>query len=204
MMMSQGSLLPSSYVTTLLESRLAQSDASHGWIVDGYPRTAGQARNLVRSPHCPDVLVVLESSDDAARARIAGRRRDTCTRGDDAPHVADKRIATYHAEMPGVLRVMREAGVHVRFVDASAHPQAVFQAVRESLCELDPTSRSNVLVAGLPGVGKGTQGALMAEAFGVPHVSTGSLVRQAVHGQCAASLMADQLEVGEDKVSAHA
>ena len=40
-----------------------------------------------------------------------------------------------------------------------------------------------VLMLAAPGAGKGTQGGLIAEHFGVPHVATGDLLRAHVAGE---------------------
>jgi adenylate kinase len=40
--------------------------------------------------------------------------------------------------------------------------------------------RSAILMFGPPGSGKGTQAALLAEAFGIPHISTGDILREHV------------------------
>lgn len=37
-----------------------------------------------------------------------------------------------------------------------------------------------LVLLGLPGAGKGTQGDQIAEKYGIPHISTGSIIRQAV------------------------
>jgi adenylate kinase len=38
----------------------------------------------------------------------------------------------------------------------------------------------NIVLMGMPGVGKGTQAAALEEHLGVPHVSTGDILREAV------------------------
>ena len=40
-----------------------------------------------------------------------------------------------------------------------------------------------VLMLAAPGAGKGTQGGLIAEHFGVPHIATGDLLREHVSGE---------------------
>ena len=37
-----------------------------------------------------------------------------------------------------------------------------------------------LVLLGLPGAGKGTQGDLIAQKYGIPHISSGSLIREAV------------------------
>ncbi len=37
-----------------------------------------------------------------------------------------------------------------------------------------------LVLLGLPGAGKGTQGDLIAAKYGIPHISTGHIIRQAV------------------------
>jgi adenylate kinase len=59
----------------------------------------------------------------------------------------------------------------------------------------------NILLMGPPGAGKGTQGALLAEALGVPKFATGDLLRDAVKrgtplGIQAGHLVSDDLILG--------
>lgn len=60
-----------------------------------------------------------------------------------------------------------------------------------------------ILIMGPPGSGKGTQGALLAERYGVPHISTGELLRAEVEsgserGQHIDSIIKDGNMVGSD------
>ena len=41
-----GELVPDNLMIQLIQQRLAQPDVSHGWILEGYPRTAFQAEEL--------------------------------------------------------------------------------------------------------------------------------------------------------------
>ena len=41
-------------------------------------------------------------------------------------------------------------------------------------------SRLNLIILGKQGAGKGTQSTVLCEKFGIPHVSTGDILRNAV------------------------
>lgn len=44
--MGQGKLVPDEIVNEVLKDRITKPDAKNGWILDGYPRTLGQAKEL--------------------------------------------------------------------------------------------------------------------------------------------------------------
>ncbi|HBI02725.1 MAG TPA: adenylate kinase [Paenibacillaceae bacterium] len=48
----------------------------------------------------------------------------------------------------------------------------------------------NVILMGLPGAGKGTQGERIVEEFGIPHISTGDMFRAAIREQTEMGLLA--------------
>jgi len=55
-----------------------------------------------------------------------------------------------------------------------------------------------IVILGAPGSGKGTQAALLKEQYGIPHISTGALLRQAVEKQTPLGLKAKAImERGE-------
>lgn len=57
---------------------------------------------------------------------------------------------------------------------------------------------TRILVLGRPGSGKGTQGVRVAEQLGVPHISTGDLLRAEVEaGSSLGAVVAEHLEAGE-------
>jgi adenylate kinase len=68
------------------------------------------------------------------------------------------------------------------------------------------TARPHLVLIGPPGCGKGTQALRIAEGFGIPHISTGAILRAAVRAgsalgrQVAATIQAGSL-VGDDVMS---
>jgi adenylate kinase len=56
----------------------------------------------------------------------------------------------------------------------------------------------NVMLLGAPGAGKGTQAAKIIEAYGLPHISTGDILRKAVADQTSLGLEAKRyMDAGE-------
>jgi adenylate kinase len=70
-------LVSDDIVLAILKDRMAQPDVAKGIILDGFPRTAGQAaaldRLLAASGQKVTAAVSLEVDDDAMVARVSGR-----------------------------------------------------------------------------------------------------------------------------------
>jgi adenylate kinase len=76
-LMDAGQLVPDDVIIAMLESRIGQPDCAKGFILDGFPRTEGQAEALdsmlKRRGARIDVVLFLEVDEDALADRIAGR-----------------------------------------------------------------------------------------------------------------------------------
>ena len=78
--MESGKLVPDHLVTSLLKQRIVQEDCvKHGWLLDGFPRTAAQATVLSEENIIPDAVVVLDVDDETLVKRVVGRRLDPVT-----------------------------------------------------------------------------------------------------------------------------
>lgn len=75
--MEAGGLVSDDIVLAILQDRMAQPDVARGVILDGFPRTAGQAAALdallVGAGQRVTAAVSLEVDDEAMIARVAGR-----------------------------------------------------------------------------------------------------------------------------------
>ena len=117
-----GALVPDEVVIDIIKERLAEDDCQNGYILDGFPRTVGQAEALDQLGIEMDVVVSIEVSDDDIVDRMSGRRVcsgcgasyhtkfipsadgvhcDKCgavltMRKDDAPDVVLSRLKVYH------------------------------------------------------------------------------------------------------------
>ena len=121
--MERGELVPDEIVIELVKERLRAPDCARGFIMDGFPRTIGQAEALRDAGIDIDFIVEIEVSDDEILRRMSGRRvhsasgrtyhvefnpprvpgKDDVTgellvqRADDNEETVRQRIAVYHA-----------------------------------------------------------------------------------------------------------
>lgn len=94
---ARGDLLPDDAATDLIRLHLLHADLRKGFILDGYPATAVQAKALDRmleDQQLPKaIVVVLEASDDVIRKRMKARRQ-----ADDKPDIIEERIQEFRNE----------------------------------------------------------------------------------------------------------
>lgn len=122
--MDEGKLVPDSVIIGIVADRLAQPDCAGGFILDGVPRTIGQAQALDDHGVTFDKVLSIEISDGEIEERMSGRRVcqscgapyhvkarppkqegvcDSCggqlvQREDDKAETVRKRLEVYHAE----------------------------------------------------------------------------------------------------------
>ena len=120
--MDTGKLVSDEIVIELLNNRIQDPDCANGFILDGVPRTIGQAEALEQAGIRFDAAVALENDDEVIIERIGGRRVcevcgasyhlkhspakvdgvcDKCggklvQRKDDAPETVKNRLEVYH------------------------------------------------------------------------------------------------------------
>ena len=59
--MDEGNLVPNEVVVEMVVNRLRQPDAQeHGWLLDGYPRSAEQAEAIEAAGIRPDVFILIK------------------------------------------------------------------------------------------------------------------------------------------------
>lgn len=114
--MSRGELVPDSVVNRMVADRLRQDDAAAGFLLDGYPRTVGQAYTLAGMLAMLDVDldVVLHFTVPLAEleARIAKRQSEE-GRDDDDAKIFERRMKEYRDQTTDVVPHYRDAGLLV-------------------------------------------------------------------------------------------
>ncbi|MBN1497848.1 MAG: adenylate kinase [Spirochaetes bacterium] len=82
--MNRGELVPDSLIMDIMEKRLQADDCGKGFILDGFPRTIGQAESLAamlkKLGMKIDAIVNLEVPEDVIVRRLGSRR--TCSNAD--------------------------------------------------------------------------------------------------------------------------
>ncbi len=93
--MAAGGLVSDEIVLSILRDRMAQPDVARGIILDGFPRTAGQAAALdallAAGGGCVTAAISLEVDDEAMVGRVSGRF--TCAACGEGYHDEFKRPA---------------------------------------------------------------------------------------------------------------
>ena len=160
-----GELVPDDLIGSVIEERLDSGEADDGFLLDGFPRTIGQAEMLEqaldeRGRRLTAVLLI-DAPDEEVVRRLSGRR--TCVknghvyhvefdppknegvcdqdgsrlvqRDDDKPETVQKRLAVYHEQTEPLIVWYGERGLLRRF-DGTRTPEEVNSHIRATLATL--------------------------------------------------------------------
>ncbi len=134
--MSRGELVPDQVVNRMVADRLRQPDAETGFLLDGYPRTVGQAYTLngmlAMLDAQLDVVLHFAVPDEELEARIAKRQSEE-GRDDDDAAVFQRRMKEYRDQTTDLIPHFREVGLLVD-VDAVGTIEEVRARV-EAACQ---------------------------------------------------------------------
>jgi adenylate kinase len=115
--LDRGELVPDDLTLGLLEERMTQADAEHGFILDGYPRNLAQAESLdalldrLESP--VEIAIQIDVDTEQVVARIAKRAAEE-GRSDDTDQVVRKRMQVYQEQTAPVIDYYAEQGLLTR------------------------------------------------------------------------------------------
>jgi adenylate kinase len=153
----RGDLVPDELTVSLVRERLAEPDATTGFILDGFPRTIPQAEALEGFQKL-DAAINFVIGDDVVITRLTGREVcrscgaiyhvrnmptrvkgvcDRCggptyTRDDDKLESIRNRLEVYRRQTEPLIAFYRQRGL-LRDVDSSTTPEATMKGVRAAL-----------------------------------------------------------------------
>lgn len=126
--MARGNLVPDEMVVGIVSDRLDEPDAANGFVLDGFPRTVGQAEALdgllAEKDMALDGVVQLKVDEGALLKRIEGRLAEMQARGDairpdDNPEAFRIRLTAYREQTAPLVEYYRGKG-QLKAVDGMA------------------------------------------------------------------------------------
>lgn len=103
--MNAGYLIPDEKTLEIVTEYLSRPEYKKGYILDGFPRTRGQAEAFINGINN---VFYIKVSDDEAMKRLSIRRD---ARDDEAPPALRKRIELFHKFTEPVIDYYREKGI---------------------------------------------------------------------------------------------
>jgi adenylate kinase len=160
--MEDGELVPDELISRAVAERFDSGEADDGFLLDGFPRTIGQAEVLDElldgRGRTLTAVLLIEAPDDEVVRRLSGRR--TCAKGnhvyhvefdppkhegvcdqdgsrliqrdDDKPETVRKRLAVYHDQTEPLIKWYDDTDLLMRF-DGSRSPDEVHGLIRAKL-----------------------------------------------------------------------
>jgi len=130
-----GALVPDELVVDVIRERLTQPDAQSGFVLDGFPRTIGQAEALdallAELDRPLGIVLELELAEETAVERMLGRAADQ-GRADDTPEVIKNRFEVYRRQTEPLSNYYRSTGILV-VIDSSPGMDEVFAEIERVL-----------------------------------------------------------------------
>jgi adenylate kinase len=163
--MDNGDLVPDEVIIGVILDKLRDEDGADGFLLDGFPRTVGQAEALGDAldqlGRKLTAALLIDTPDDEVVRRISGRRVSVKTgrvyhvdfdppkhegvcdvdgsrliqREDDSEDTVRKRLAVYHKQTEPLIGFYEERGLLKRF-DGRRPPAEVHDHIRATLATL--------------------------------------------------------------------
>ena len=123
--MERGELVPDELIVAVVIERIAQPDATHGFVLDGFPRTISQAKAFDDLLHAAqltlDHAIELKIDEKILLDRILNRAREAhqagaIARGDDNREALEVRLGVYNQQTAPLIEYYRSKSI-LRTID---------------------------------------------------------------------------------------
>lgn len=131
--MDSGGYVSDEITNKIVAERLAESDAKDGFLLDGYPRTAGQVEALdqMLGDHQLDAVISLQADSEELVSRLL-KRAEVEGRSDDNAETIRKRQQVYVEQTADLLSLYGDRGLLVE-VDGLGEVDEVGQRIASAL-----------------------------------------------------------------------
>jgi len=133
--MSRGELVPDELIIGLIEEKVSNQELSHGFILDGFPRTLPQAESLrdmfTRHRMSLDRVILLDVGDATIIERLR-KRAQIEGRTDDTETVVRNRLDVYKKQTSPIEDFYRKESILAE-VGGEDAPDNVFKAILEQV-----------------------------------------------------------------------
>lgn len=113
-LIDKGSLVPDSVVEGMIENQFNKVKGVNGFLLDGFPRTLGQAEDLdaILAKRGEEVTAVISLmiSDETVKQRIAHRAAIEGRADDASEETINNRIKTYHTQTEPLIEYYKAKG----------------------------------------------------------------------------------------------
>ena len=137
--MDAGEYVPDEITNLMVRNRIDEPDADPGFLLDGYPRTLAQVKELdamiEHTGHRLDAVVVLTVDSEEVVQRLLNRAR-TEGRADDTEDVIRRRQEIFLEETEPLIAVYRERGL-VHEINGMGEVDEVTKRIFEALDVID-------------------------------------------------------------------
>lgn len=134
-LINAGELVPDELTNEIVADRLGQSDAEHGFLLDGYPRTVEQAtaldQHLASREVQLDAVILLEADTEAVISRLL-KRAQLEGRADDTEEVIRHRQEVYAQQTEPLIDLYGRRGIVLR-IDGMGTVDEVAARIEEAL-----------------------------------------------------------------------
>ncbi|MGR4000647.1 MAG: adenylate kinase [Alphaproteobacteria bacterium] len=128
--MESGALVSDDLITDVVIARMNGSDCDRGFLLDGFPRTVGQAEALEGLlTESLDGVVSIEVGEEELLLRLRGRASEQ-GRSDDNEETIRSRLLVYREQTAPLLPFYEGRGL-LRRVDGRGTPEDVFARILE-------------------------------------------------------------------------
>jgi len=182
---AQGELVSDEIIVQIIEKKIKTNPDSKGILFDGFPRTLVQAYILegllLKLNTSLSCIISLDVPEDELIQRLLDRGK-TSERADDNMKVIKNRLNEYKTKTAPVAEFYEEKEKLYK-INGVGTIEDIHERITQAINNTLKQEWLNIVIAGPPGAGKGTQGRLLADKYNLYYISTGSKLRKEVKNQ---------------------